>query len=94
MWGSLAFLVIGITGAVTVWIVFNGVNPLHSVESAARSTRCRAALISRSSLRRRSALVISAVARAVVGVEGIATRLILVPERDAPPAWWCAHPAG
>ncbi|NMO01363.1 DoxX family protein [Gordonia sp. TBRC 11910] len=29
MWGSLAFLVIGIAGAITTWIVFNGVNPLR-----------------------------------------------------------------
>ncbi|MFW0791920.1 DoxX family protein [Gordonia sp. CPCC 205333] len=28
MWGSLAFLVIGIAGAITAWIVFNGVNPV------------------------------------------------------------------
>ncbi|GAB18372.1 hypothetical protein GOEFS_053_00010, partial [Gordonia effusa NBRC 100432] len=28
MWGSLAFLVIGIAGAIVSWIVFNGVNPV------------------------------------------------------------------
>lgn len=29
LWGSIALLVVGIAGAVAVWIVFNGVNPLN-----------------------------------------------------------------